>query len=141
MAAELESLDPEEPDEGFGVDRGFPAAAKSIVARSSEVSEAGDVSDAPQDEQKRPFAGAGEPHEAQKAMFHKCIVFQLCPVTSVANAETWRQSLEFVYGGCWAEYFAGVCQRHATSGPSPTLQIVTATNLNEQGSNGIAGMV
>jgi hypothetical protein len=55
----------EDPDEGFGVVRGFPTEAKSMVARSSEISEVPDVRAAPQDEQKRPFAGAGEPHEAQ----------------------------------------------------------------------------
>jgi hypothetical protein len=55
----------EDPDEGFGVFRGFPAEAKSMVARSSEVSEVAEVKAAPHDEQKRPLAGAGEPHEAQ----------------------------------------------------------------------------
>jgi hypothetical protein len=64
-AAELESLELGNPDGGFGVVRGFAVEAKSIVARSSEVSEVAEDRAAPQDEQNRPFEGAGEPQEAQ----------------------------------------------------------------------------
>lgn len=50
-----------------------------MVANSSLVRSVPDINAAPHEEQKRLLDGAGEPHEAQKAIFHKCTVFDRAP--------------------------------------------------------------